>query len=269
MNIITEDSQQPAPRSPIQTPTSSITMSSPATSVFSRGHASKGSGSSSSLASSPMPRDSFDLYASRLGKVTEEPREKLDSTTYSLVDDDTSAGEDHHESLRLPFAHTLLDDFHNQYFSSDQLHALPTSVPHGPEYSFGDEELWDAGPSQGYFKRQRSSETPVNVGNRLSTRFNSISRRWRNRSAACPQLSIVTHISAPGSRIGSASSSQIMSPALNAISRHESYLLRLLHALIWTTQFMAPTRFPFLKFLPRKRTLLQLPHLFCHLSSQS
>ena len=93
-----------------------------------------------------------------------------------------------------------------------------------PEYSFFDHDERDTSASQRYFKRQRSSDTSSSVGNRLSSRFNSISRRWRNRSGTGPQLSIITHVSAPASRTASGASSQIMSPALSAISRHESYL---------------------------------------------
>ena len=103
------------------------------------------------------------------------------------------------------------------------MQASPNTSPI-PEYSFGEQDEWGTSSGQRYFKRQRSSDSPFIVGNRLSSRFNSISRRWRNRSGVGPQLSIVTHVSAPTSRNGSAASSQLMSPALSAISRHESYL---------------------------------------------
>ena len=93
-----------------------------------------------------------------------------------------------------------------------------------PEYSLGEQDEWDMSSGQQRPKRQRSCDNASSVSNRLSSRFNSISRRWRNRSGASPQLSVVTHISAPVSRNGSAASSRIMSPALSAISRHESYL---------------------------------------------
>ena len=71
----------------------SVNMSSPATSVFSRGHASKSSQSGSSVASSPVPRDSFDLYGtSRLQKVTEEPQEREELAWTTLIDHTTSTG---------------------------------------------------------------------------------------------------------------------------------------------------------------------------------
>lgn len=56
----------------------SVTMSSPVTSVFSKGHMSKSSASSLSTASSPNPRESVDLFGPKLGKVAEEQeREEL------------------------------------------------------------------------------------------------------------------------------------------------------------------------------------------------
>lgn len=51
-----------------------------------------------------------------------------------------------------------------------------------------------------------------------------MSRRLKNRSGAGPQLSIITHMSAPPSRAGSISSAQLVSPAMSAISKHESFL---------------------------------------------
>jgi len=62
----------------------SINMTSPVASVFSRGHSSKSSASNLSLASSPVCPDSFDLYASRLGKVTEE-QEKDEAEVDTLI----------------------------------------------------------------------------------------------------------------------------------------------------------------------------------------
>jgi hypothetical protein len=104
------------------------------------------------------------------------------------------------------------------------MQASPVVSPTIPEYSLGDQDEWSTGSGQRYFKRQKSLDNAAGVGNRLSARFNSISQRWRNRSGVGPQLSIVTRVSAPVSRTGSVASSQIMSPALSAISRHESYL---------------------------------------------
>ena len=60
--------------------------------------------------------------------------------------------------------------------------------------------------------------------NRLASRFPSLSKRWKYKSAALPQLSIVTHMDATNSRHSSRNSSQVISPALSAISKHESFL---------------------------------------------
>jgi hypothetical protein len=51
-----------------------------------------------------------------------------------------------------------------------------------------------------------------------------MSRRLKNRSESGVPLSIVTHMSGPPSRAGSTSSARIVSPAMSAISKHESYL---------------------------------------------
>ncbi|RMZ77375.1 hypothetical protein DV737_g4398, partial [Chaetothyriales sp. CBS 132003] len=77
-----------APEGPEMPPQSTTTKSSLVGALFTRGptHASRSSISTTSLASSPLPRDSFDLYTSRLGRVTEEPLEKGDLDGYTLVD---------------------------------------------------------------------------------------------------------------------------------------------------------------------------------------
>lgn len=68
----------PRQRSIDDTSFTSVAMSSPATSVFSKGHMSKSSVSSLSTASSPNLRESIDLFGPKLGKVAEEQeREEL------------------------------------------------------------------------------------------------------------------------------------------------------------------------------------------------
>ena len=74
------DTDQHTPRSAV----SSVAVSSPVPSVFSKGHSSKSSGSS--IASSPLPHDAFDLYTKGLEKVLEEDQERDDEDT--LVNDD-------------------------------------------------------------------------------------------------------------------------------------------------------------------------------------
>ena len=106
------------------------------------------------------------------------------------------------------------------------MQASPIASPVLQEHRSENPDTWSATSSGHHpYKRQRSLErSSSSVSNRISGRFGSLSRKFRNRSGAGPQLSIVTHASAPASRAGSVNSSQIMSPALSAISRHESYI---------------------------------------------
>ncbi len=74
-------------------------------------------------------------------------------------------------------------------------------------------------------KKQRSGDFSLpGVASRFGTRFPSLSKRWKNKSGAGPSLSIITHSDHVVSRTSSAGSSQLISPALSAISKHESYL---------------------------------------------
>ena len=61
------------------------------------------------------------------------------------------------------------------------------------------------------------------AANRIGTRFPSFSRRWNTKAGVNPKLSIITHPDATRSRTNSVSS-QLVSPALSAISKHESLL---------------------------------------------
>ena len=72
-----------------QSATSTSTTSSPAVSIFSRGHVSRGSGSTSSIASSPKLRDSFDLFGNskRLEDVREDPSER-EEVDYEFINGD-------------------------------------------------------------------------------------------------------------------------------------------------------------------------------------
>jgi hypothetical protein len=74
------------------------------------------------------------------------------------------------------------------------------------------------------FKKQRSDDSPVSgVANRIGNRFPSFSRKWKTKNGANPKLSIITHPNTNRSRTNSASS-QLVSPALSVISKHESLL---------------------------------------------
>lgn len=188
--------------------TSSVNLSSPTASIFSKGHCSRGSGSS--IASSPTPQDSFDMFgtAKRLEDVTEEPHERDEFEGYTLVNDRTCDWSDYDKAL-----------------SNDYDHPSPTTSAVQPEWSLGEPDDWSLSTGSHQPKRRRSLEQPPFNPHRFGGKLGSLSRRWKNRSAAGPQLSIVTHHSTPASRSRSLSSSQILSPALSAISRHEDDLV--------------------------------------------
>ncbi|EXJ71331.1 uncharacterized protein A1O5_05137 [Cladophialophora psammophila CBS 110553] len=196
--------ETPAPA--ICSSTSSVDTSSPTTSMFSKGHSSRGS--NSSAASSPVPRESLDMFGSvkRLEDVTEEPQERDEFDGYTLVNDGTCDWSDYDKA-----------------FASDYGHPSPISAiqPDWILAASSDGSIVTPGPYQS--KRRRSVEQPSSTQRgRFSSKFGSLSRRWKNRSAAGPQLSIVTHISSSASRSGSLSSSHICSPALSAVSKHET-----------------------------------------------
>lgn len=197
------DATTPASRSS----TSSTNVSSPTASVFSRGHSSKGSGSS--IASSPVQRDSVDMYGApkRLEDVTEEPQERDDFAGYTLVNDRS---------------YDLID--YNKAFADDYARISPPQSPTQMAWTSPEDDDCSTTPSTPrHHKRPRSMDpTPLSSTHRLSSRFGSISRRWRNRSAAGPQLSIITHMNPPAARSGSWNDLDIISPALSAISKHES-----------------------------------------------
>src|SRR5437762_11337593 len=74
-------------------------------------------------------------------------------------------------------------------------------------------------------KKKKSGDLSLSgVSGRFGPRLPSLSKRWKHKSAAGPQLSIVTPPDHAASRTGSANSSQLISPALSAISKHESHL---------------------------------------------
>lgn len=61
------------------------------------------------------------------------------------------------------------------------------------------------------------------VNNRICTGFPSFSRKWKSKTGASPKLSIITHSDTTKSRANSVSS-QLLSPALSVISKHEGLL---------------------------------------------
>jgi hypothetical protein len=198
-------------------------MSSPVSSVFSKGHMSKSSTSSLSVASSPVLRDSFDLFGPKLGRVTEEQEREETALDPSIVRR-PSICKYGSTPARALSSHSLANDY-SLYFASESQDAPHTQdSPRG--FTVGEHGDYSTTSLDHYhFKRQKSGDSPApSLHHRLSSRLGSMSRRLRARSGAGPQLSIVTHTSAPVSRAGSVTSAHFMSPAMSAISKHESYL---------------------------------------------
>ncbi|OAG45033.1 hypothetical protein AYO21_00996 [Fonsecaea monophora] len=198
------DTLPPATRSSA----SSVDTSSPTVSMFSKGHSSRGSGSS--IASSPVPRESLDMFGvpKRLEDVSEEPQEREGIDGYGLVNDGACDWSDYDKA-----------------FSSDYSHFPPPTAPVQPDWILAMPSDSSLASQPYHTPRRRSAEQLSSTqGHRFSSKFGSLSRRWKNRSAAGPQLSIVTHASASASRSGSLTSSQICSPALSAVSKHEGVL---------------------------------------------
>lgn len=172
---------------PVQT-SSISSSSSPTVSVWSRGHSSKSSASSMSFTSSPVQaRDSLDLFATqkRLEDVREEediPSRKMCSCKWDFQPAVES------ESLTT----SPVDD----YRCGDSSNFYSGSVSPYPGYTLTDHETNSTSSSghQHHSKRQRSLDTPRrSVTQGFSSRFGSLSRRWRNRSTVAPPLSIITH----------------------------------------------------------------------------
>lgn len=201
-----------------------IANSSPATSVFSKGHTSKSSASSLSIGSSPNVRDSLDFFGPRLGKVAEE-QEKDEPIQHQ---DGAHSPSSHVSPCHIddvdPSEYAAPSDY-TLYFGSESPPS-PTGLGIQADYSLGKHTNLSAMPLDHFTsKRQRSGEDGASkLHRRFSSRFGSMSRRLRNRSESGFQLSIITHMSAPPSRAGSISSAQLVSPTMSAISKHESYL---------------------------------------------
>lgn len=211
-----------------QSVASSNAPSSPCVSVFSSGHKpSRSGGSSSSLASSPITRESFDLWGpgppKRLEDVTEEPQER-DETWQRM-----SRGTINWGRLEETSSHGAADDID---MSEDRLAPARLSFdpsvrgsPPDSDYSFGDETLSTSLPKQRQNKRQRSADYPMGSrSSKLLQHFPSLSKRWKHKSGVNPQLSIITSEDRAVSRTSSGTSSLLISPAVSAISKHESHL---------------------------------------------
>jgi hypothetical protein len=145
----------------------------------------------------------------RLEDVTEEPHERDEFDGYTLVSERMCDWSDYDKAL-----------------SSDYGPPSPSSRVAPTQFILNnDSDVWSLGPGPRLPKRRRSMEQAIlTPSTRLGGKFGSLSRRWRNRSAAGPQLSLITHYSTPVSRSGSIASSHIRSPAPSANSRRGSEL---------------------------------------------
>ena len=202
---------------------------SPCVSVFSHSHKpSRSGGSSSSLASSPITRESFDLWgpgpAKRLEDVTEEPQER-DETWQRMSTGSINWGRLEETSGR---GAASAIDMSGDRTAPPRLSFDPSirGSPPDSDYSFGEHETWSTNlPKQRQNKRQRSAEYPVGGRtSKLLQHFPSLSKRWKHKSGVNPQLSIITSQGRAISRTSSGTSSQLISPAVSAISKHESHL---------------------------------------------
>lgn len=169
------------------TPNSSISSTaSYGTSAWSRGHSSKSSTSSISITSSPIQaRDSFDTYGAtnRLEDVREE--EDFPSRQICSCKSNYMWAQAQNTNTML-----VVDDY--RCGASSNFLDRPQDV--APSYALADQGAWSTASGQHHSKRQRSLDGPRHsVTQGFTSRFGSLSRRWRNRSTTGPPLSIITN----------------------------------------------------------------------------
>jgi hypothetical protein len=129
------------------------------------------------------------------------------------------------ETLVVPAANYFPVDDYQPHRLRDSLDRHSRDSLSQTDYEFDCEMASERLSPRPFSKKQRSGDFSLpGVTGRLGTRFPSLSKRWKHKSAAGPQLSIITHADHVASRTSSAGSSQLISPALSAISKHESYL---------------------------------------------
>jgi hypothetical protein len=217
------NAQPPGHSATTSNPTSSPVMS------FSKTYTARSGSSGSSIASSPVPRESVDglgIPKRLLEDVTEEPHER--ETDLNMTN---SGAHDFCATHSMPASlighatnHFTVDVYHPQT-PRNSLDRHSRDSASQTDYEFDCEmasEKFSPRPSS---KKQRSGDFSLpGITARFGTRFPSLSKRWKRKPAAGPQLSIVTHADHVASRTDSASSSHPISPALSSISKHESYL---------------------------------------------
>ena len=191
--------------------TPSDATSSPALSFSSKAYSPRPASSASSLASSPTLRDSFEIFGSskrQLEDVREEPQERDGDIDMINIGVDYFLDNYASPKIRTSFDHISLESYSHSDYGT-------------PGREIGSEGFATT-PS---FKKRRSGDQPLpGVTSRFGTRVSSLSKRWKNKSGAGPQLSIITHSDHGAQRTSSGNPSQLISPALSAISKHESHL---------------------------------------------
>lgn len=219
--VSTPHSSQPLPLS-----ASSSDTASSASSFLSKGHPTRSGSNASSIASSPPVRDSLDIYNSSKRHLTDVKEEPLELQDAEMMEATGS------QSGKLSSMHCMLapaDQMSGDepIIASVQSPAHP-STPNSPSvapYDFNENEAAEFQISAASsFKKRRSGDSPASaVANRIGTRFPSFSRQWKSKTGGSPKLSIITHTDTTRSRTNSVSS-QLVSPALSVISKHESLL---------------------------------------------
>ena len=195
--------------------------SSPAYSIFTKGHSTQSSTSTTSSSSSPINCEFIEAARKKasLTQVREETPEQegqIDAEMKSYCESGRLLDE------RPQLMSTQVDD--------SLVLPLRTSFDsypydhHDVLYDFDDSQrLAQSSGFRNSFKKHRSGDYSISAtGHRFGSRIPSFAGRFKKRSAANPKLSINTeNIS---SRSASATSSELISPALSAISKHESHL---------------------------------------------
>lgn len=173
--------------------------SSPATSVASRTFSNRLSASSSSLASSPALRDSFEIYSSTAKSTLEQVREE--SSTSVHIENENFGDRSFFRQGNLP-----ADDSGLYNFDDEPSHSSQEAFPAPKKARSGDSSI--------------SPAVPVPT----TKRFNSLSKRWKARTGAGPKLSIDVASSYTDRSRKSSAASTILSPAISTISTQDSRL---------------------------------------------
>ncbi|PGH27532.1 hypothetical protein AJ80_00773 [Polytolypa hystricis UAMH7299] len=183
-----------------QSPQSAVSSSpaSPAVSLFSTRTHNRFPSSTSSLASSPglgSFSETFPTMKTPLTGVKEEPLER----ETSLVQEDNY------------FPHF------NEFHADDSLYYNAPSSLESHGYDLSD-QVADIASSP---KKPRSDSAPLRGISRISTRFTSMSSKWKQKHASDTVLALERHDESLRSRANSATST-LVSPTISSLSRRQS-----------------------------------------------